>query len=219
MPKKFAWSWSRLKNYRACPKRHYEIDLAKNIKEPQSEAVLWGNRFHDAMAKRIKGVPLTPEFSHYEKWPALIASYKADVECDMAVNESFQPTGWFADDTWLRVKIDARLVNGSFAMAFDWKTGKIEPEFEQLAITAQVIFSTYPEVEQVATAYIWAKYNDDTTKVYTRADMPELWARLLPEVKAMERASIEMNYPPKPSGLCKHYCPVTHCPYHGKGSR
>ena len=33
----------------------------------------------------------------------------------------------------------------------------------------------------------------------------------------MEEAYRTTTYPPKPSGLCSSYCPVTSCPYHGKG--
>ena len=57
-PKPFAWSYSRLKNFEVCPKRHYEIDIAKNIKEEESEALLWGNTVHRSCADRLsKGTP------------------------------------------------------------------------------------------------------------------------------------------------------------------
>ena len=45
--KKFSWSWSKLKNWRSCPKRHYHVDLAKDFKEPPSEALKWGDLFHE----------------------------------------------------------------------------------------------------------------------------------------------------------------------------
>jgi hypothetical protein len=220
MGKSFAWSWSRLKNWRACPKRHYELDISKNIREEESEAILWGKRFHKAMEDRIgKNKPLPQELSRYEKWPAMLDPYQARVELDLAVNRDFKPTAWFAPDTWLRAKVDVLMVKPDTAVALDWKTGKIDPEFEQLAITAQMVFSHHQSVQEVHTSYIWAKYDDETTKTYTRDDMAPLWAKLLPEVKRMEQAAKDMDYPPRPSGLCKSWCPVVSCPYHGKGSR
>ncbi len=29
-PKEWSWSYSKLKNYEVCPKRHYEVDVLKN---------------------------------------------------------------------------------------------------------------------------------------------------------------------------------------------
>ena len=51
--KPFSWSWSKLKNFRTCPKRHYHVDIAKDFKEDDSEDLLWGNEVHEALAKRI----------------------------------------------------------------------------------------------------------------------------------------------------------------------
>lgn len=56
----FSFSWTRLKNWRACPKRHDHLEVAKDIKGPMTEALTWGDQFHKAMAARIeKGTPAT----------------------------------------------------------------------------------------------------------------------------------------------------------------
>jgi hypothetical protein len=158
--KKFAWSWSRLKNFRTCPKRHYHIDLAKDVKEELSEALKWGNMFHDAMAKRIgEGEPLPKQFAAYERWPGIIRDLKeagtdVKVEQRLAMDESFQPTGWFDQRTWFRGVVDVLAIaaDKTKAVAIDWKTGgKIQPEFEQLALNAQLIFAHY-ELSTVHTA-------------------------------------------------------------------
>ena len=109
--KKFSWSWSKLKNYRTCPKRHYEIDLAKNVKEADSEALLWGNQVHDALAKRIdKGIILPPTMQRYDDWPRRIldasTGMKIKVENKLAMDEQFQPCGFFDPSTWFRAVID-----------------------------------------------------------------------------------------------------------------
>ena len=51
-PKAFAWSYSRLKNFESCPKRHYHVDVVKDVREEESEQLKWGNALHDAFAKR-----------------------------------------------------------------------------------------------------------------------------------------------------------------------
>jgi hypothetical protein len=224
--RKFSWSWSKLKNYRTCPKRHYEIDLSKRVKEAESDALKWGWTFHDAMAKHIeKGTPLPTTLARYEKWPALMRQHKLNggdvkVELKLAMDEEFRPTEWFDNHTWFRGIVDVQYLAAPAAAAIDWKTGgKIEPEFEQLGLTSQLIFAHHKDIELVHTAYQWTAHDTETIKSYRREDMVPLWNKLLPEVKVMEEAARTLTYPPKPSGLCVRYCPVTSCPYHGKGTR
>lgn len=226
--KKFSWSWSKLKNWRSCPKRHYEIDLAKNIKEVPSDAIKWGDEFHAVMAKRIaKDIPLPPTFVRYAKWPELMRQHRLDgakvsVELRLAMDQQFQPTEWFDSGTWVRGIVDVLYLAPwlKAAVAIDWKTGgKIQPEFEQLGITSQLLFAHHQELDLVHTAYQWSAHDTETIKTYRREDMVTLWNKLLPEVKQMEEAARTMTYPPRPSGLCINWCPVTSCPYHGKGDR
>ena len=66
-----------MKNFEVCPKRHYEIDLAKNYKEPEGEQLRWGNFVHDALAKRCKdGTPLPKDLlsamPYAEAWAAKV---------------------------------------------------------------------------------------------------------------------------------------------------
>ena len=224
----FAWSWSRLKNYRTCPKRHYHLDLAKDIKEEESEQLKWGNDVHEALAKAVgQGFILPATMTRYNKWPQRLASIrgpgvKIKVENKLAIDEQFQPCGFFDGAAWFRAVVDVLCILPSetrAAVTIDWKTGNVDPEFEQLALSAQTIFSHYPDVDEVLAIYVWLGHDTQTVKIYQRDDMGQLWTDLLPTVKEMKMAADTMTYPPKPSGLCKRYCPVVSCPYHGKGSR
>lgn len=228
-PKRFSWSWSKLKNYRTCPKRHYHVDLAKDFKEDESEQLKWGNEVHEALAKRIdKGFVLPPTMKRYDSWPQRILSaqevgMKLKVENKLAMDEHFQPCGFFDPSAWFRGVVDVLGIlppaaRGAFSI--DWKTGNsVQPEFEQLALSAQLIFSHYPEIDAVLAIYVWLGHDTQTVKIYERDKMQGVWTDLLPTVREMQFAADSMTYPPKPSGLCVRYCPVTSCPYHGKGSR
>jgi len=218
----FQWSWSRLKNYRACPKRHYEVDLAKNFKEEEGEALVWGNQVHEAMARRLqKGGGLPETMQQYEDWPRRIDDMgcKVLVENKLAMDKEFGPTGFFDADTWFRAVIDVLILpNPQYAITYDWKTGQVKPEAEQLALSAQVVFAHYPKVQEVGARYIWLGTDDHTTVIYQRDKMLPIWNDLWPQINIMAEAFRTTTYPPKPSGLCKRHCPVKSCTYHGKGS-
>lgn len=225
-PKKFSWSWSRLKNFRTCPKRNYHVDLAKDFKEDESETLKWGDDVHKAMAERIaKGTKLPPMMEHYEGWPARIVALRAQgfkvlVENKLAMSERFRPTSFFDNETWFRTVIDVLAINEEqrIALAFDWKTGQVKPDYEQLALSAQVIFVHYPVIEVISSCYVWLGNDDHTVNNYSTQSLIGLWNGLWPEIKQMEEAHRTLTYPPKPSGICLRHCPVTSCPHFGKGS-
>jgi hypothetical protein len=224
--KQFSWSWSRLKNFRTCPKRHYHVDLEKSFKEAESEALVWGNDLHKAMAERVAhGVVLPPTMQGYDDWAQRIGTFGSStikVENKLAMDEQFRPTSFFDNKTWFRGVVDVLMIlppERRGAVTIDWKTGKVHPEFEQLALSAQLVFAHYAEVDKVLAIYVWLGHDDQTTITYRREDMVPTWNKLWPEINVMKEAFRTTTYPPKPSGICVHWCPVTSCPHHGKGSR
>lgn len=223
--KEFTWSYSRLKNYRACPKKHYHVDIAKDFKEAEGEALTRGNEIHKAMADRVaNGKPLPALLAEFEpEAQSVLASVQPGdlllVEQNIAIKRDFTAAGYFEPGVWYRAKSDVVKVRGDVAAAIDWKTGKIQEDNIQLALMAACVFAAYPKVMKILTRYVWLGNHAKTDLLLTRDDMVKLWNVLLPEVAGYEEAVKMTNFPPKPSGLCKAYCPVTSCPYHGKGNR
>lgn len=221
--KPFAWSYSKLKNYRSCPKKHYHVDIAKDFKEEEGQALQFGNEVHSAMAARIeKNKPLPPLLQHFEPDAARVAVNVPGmillVEQNMAIRQDFTSCGYFDNGVWYRAKCDVVKVLGPAGVAIDWKTGKIQEDSEQLALMAQCVFSKYPQVQKVRTEYVWLG-NSATTRVdFTRPMMVDLWNHLLPELAVYENAVKTTTFPPKPGGLCRSYCPVASCPYYKVGS-
>ncbi len=220
--KAFAWSFSKLKNFETCPKRHYEIDLAKNyVEEVEVGGPLdWGNRVHDTLAKVLCGqMQLPDEMKDYQKWVDLVNALpgKLYVEQKYAITKDFGPTQYFANNVWYRGIGDVVKIYGTRGIILDWKTGKLLVDSVQLMLMAQCIFSNFPEVQRVHTGYIWLKEDCQTPEEYSREDMANSWIGLLQRVNVLADAYATENYPPKPNGLCKRYCPVSSCKFHGKG--
>jgi len=241
MAKTFSWSYTKLKNYETCPKRHWEIDLTKNIAEPESDQLRYGNTVHKVMDMRLaRGTQLPPLMAQFEPWAqkfeAVSRQLNAPVKAEqsLAITKDFQPCGgreW--DRAWYRAKIDVSVIGNGMAVIGDWKTGKIVDDPQQLALNAQCIFAHYPDVQWVTSIYVWLSDNCESVEHFTRASdgvtqilgrvteyksMATMWSAIWPRVMQLQHAWDTQQYPPNPSGLCRRHCSVVSCPYHGKGS-
>jgi hypothetical protein len=218
-PKPFTWSYSRLKNFESCAKRHWEIDIAKTVKEEDSTALKWGNSCHDHAAKRCgpQRIPLPPGFETLEPWCARVVTGEGNilVENKMALTREFAACGFFDGNVWFRAVVDVIKLKPPVALVCDWKTGKILEDSVQLALTAACVFAKYPEIKRIRSEFIWIKENATTREDFTPADMPGLWKLLWPRIQAMEHAHNTTTYPAQPGRLCRKWCPVGTCPHHG----
>jgi hypothetical protein len=217
--KPFSWSYSKLKNFETCPKRHWHVDVARDVKEPEGEALMWGNVVHKALADRVEhGTPLPKTMSEYESWASriLTGQGKILVEQKLAINKEFGPESWFSDSAWYRGIGDVIKVVGPVALIVDYKTGKIIEDGSQLALMAACVFAHHPEVQKVRSEFIWLKEDANTRADFTREGMVKVWRDMWPRIESLEYAHKTVSFPPKPGSLCKRWCPVNVCPHHGE---
>lgn len=218
-PKPFAWSYSRIKNYASCPKRHFHIDIAKDYKEEESEILKWGNEVHDKLAKRLsKKTPLPEGMQEYESWAKKLEAFPGQlfVEQKYGLTEDFRHTGFFDRNVWYRGIADVAIIDGDRGLGVDWKLGKILEDSQQLALIAACLFAAYPALQRVDTLFVWLKDDAHTRETFLRSDMPGMWAGLLPRVQQLQKAYADSYFPPKSGALCRRWCPVTSCPHHGE---
>lgn len=219
-PKEWSWSYTKLKNYITCPKRHYEIDVLKNFLD-SSDALTQGNAVHDELAKACTGaVPLPPGHRH-QVWVDRVRSGPGEllVEQKYAITRDFRKTTYFAKDVWYRGIADVVRIDRDVALALDWKTGKVLEDPVQLMLMAVCLFVHYPQLLRVRAEYIWLKDECTSPEVFDRVEVATEMSKLLPRIDELEKASKTLTYPPKPNGLCMKWCKVTSCPFHGKGAR
>ena len=206
-----AWSYSALNAYETCPRRFQLTRVTKQVKEPQNEATLWGNRVHTHLEKYAKGQePLPKHLSHCARYidKLFARDGKRVVEEKVALTKTRQPTKWMARDVWVRGIIDVGIVQSEKAVFLDWKTGKRKPDSDQLKLFAALGFAMYPWVDQITTGFVWLKTKEFDQDVFTRDQLPEIWSEFLPRLSRMARSYDEDRWQPKPSGLCKNWCPV-----------
>lgn len=214
-----AWSYSKITAFEKCPRRYHEVMVLKNYTE-DSEALREGNEVHKALAKALETRGQLPEpMAAYQRWVDSVSCGPGDLflEKQYAVAPGFKPTTWFGKDVWFRTIVDALRVDGPVAHAIDWKTGKMRNvDVVQLMLVATAVFAHFSEVKRCRTDFVWLKEDTTSTEDYARNDMVDHWAELLPRVDQFVNATVEKNFPPKPGFLCKNWCPVSTCQFHGK---
>ncbi len=215
------WSYSSVTAFETCPRRFKLTRLTKEVTEPQTEATIHGNEVHKALEKHLTGEQHLPQ--KYAQYLPLVEKVKAKpgkrlVEFKFALTKSFKPTEFFAKDAWCRGVIDAGVVNEKTAVVLDWKTGKPKPDHDQLKLFAGATLAMYPYLETVRTGYVWLAHNKIDSCQFSRDDTAEIWQAFLPRIQRMTRAAEKDDFPPKPSGLCTKWCPVTNdkCEFSGK---
>lgn len=92
-------------------------------------------------------------------------------------------------------------------------TGRRKPDDQQLQLFALLTFIHYPEVDHVRAAFVWLQTGAMDVRRYNRAEIPHLWQDILPDVKRLEHAFATDTWVPKPSGLCRGWCPCKSCSF------
>lgn len=211
MSKPVAWSYSALNAFETCPRRYYLTKVTKQVVEPQTEATLWGNQVHKALELRLtQRKPLGDSMAAYEPLVQSIVSKGGKIEAEqkMALTRNLLPTTFFAKDVWVRGITDFTIEKNGKLFVGDWKTGKPDPDSAQLRLSAAMVMAQKPHVKMVINAFVWLKTGDITAEKFTRDDVPAIWQEFAPRVRRLEIAYEENKFPPKPSGLCRKWCPV-----------
>jgi hypothetical protein len=207
-------SYSSIKMYDNCPKRYYHQRIAKHVTEQAGEATVYGERLHKMLEDRLRDdVDLPPEAAAYAPLVDAVLRTSANgvlmVEQEMTLNRQLKPTGWWAEDAWMRSKLDVLVLKGRKAVVLDWKTGKRRPDFNQLELFALQVFAHHKDIDEVSSGFIWLKDQAIDRNTYSRNNIGELWSNLLNKVSRIERSLDNDDWPAKPSGLCR-FCPARH---------
>lgn len=174
-----------------------------------------GKVLHTAFKERLqsnKSLPL--HLRHFEDFLARIATSPGEksIEQQIALDGAWQPTSWFAKETWLRVISDLTQLNGAYAVCWDWKTGKRYDDFTQLELNAAITMHLAKEINTVKMAFFWTQTKQIAHKTITRAQLPEFWGEILKRVNTYTTAHENKDFPPKPNPFCTG-CAVTACQY------
>jgi len=205
--KPLPWTYSHLDAFETCPRKFYHLRVLRDVVEPPSEHIKWGNTVHKAFENYISfGTPLPDEMKNFGGIANSIKALPGAKKCELklAIDRAFQPVSWW--DAWSRGISDLVIEQPNKVLMLDYKTGKRKPS-EQLQLYALYAFAHYPQAKEVETAFVWLKDRRIDKEKFKREDVPELWKPLLIRAKRLENAYDSDKWPASPSGLCRGWCP------------
>jgi hypothetical protein len=211
-----SWSYSALRDFEECQHRVF-LGRVKKIKVESGAAADRGTEIHSQAESFINGslevLPevlstFAPELTQLrEQFPA----GNIELEGEWGFDADWQPTGWFEDNVWGRMKLDVFVKEQtSSARIIDFKTGKRfgnelkhAGQAQQYAIGA---FMRYPELEFINVQFWYTDLKTDNifSKNYTRQSALMFMPKL---VERAAKLTTAQEFRPAPSKYTCRFCP------------
>jgi hypothetical protein len=214
-PRVTSWSFSALKTYQQCPFK-LKCSRIDKLPEPQSPQMLEGQRIHKLAEDYLNGaIAEVPEelklFGDDYRDLRQYGSEAVDglghvfAEYGAAFREDLSICEWWAKDAWLRVKLDALVLNYEggvpvSAVVVDLKTGKPRrDDKDQLSLFAFGVMLLYPTVEEVRSELWYCAGGELVNGVHLRSGFEHLKKEWLDKAAPM---LADEEFLPTPNGLC-----------------
>jgi RecB family exonuclease len=217
------WSYSSLSLYQQCPKKYYHLKVLKDIKEPLSEAITFGNTIHKIAEQYVSNnTPIPEPFKEIEPALESIRNMEGKKLCEnkLGLTADLEPCGFFDKKVWWRGIADIIILQGDRALTIDYKTGKKSQyaDLKQLEVLSLAIFKHFPEIKKVKAGLMFLFAGDFIKADYLSDNQDEAWGPWISDVGQLQ-SSVEHNvWNAKPNFTCRGWCPVTSC-VHNQGSK
>jgi len=217
------WSYSSLSLYQQCPKKYYHLKVAKDIKEPLSEAITFGNTIHKVAEEYVaRGTPVPEKYKEIEPALESIRNMQGDKLCEnkLGLTADLKPCGFFDKGVWWRGIADIIILQGDKALTIDYKTGKSSKyaDLKQLEVLSLAIFKHFPQVKKVKAGLMFL-FADDFVKADYHSDaQDELWGPWVSDVGQLQSSVENKVWNAKPNFTCRGWCPVVSC-VHNEGAK
>jgi ATP-dependent exoDNAse (exonuclease V) beta subunit len=212
----FTWSYSSLKEYQNCPKKYYEIRVAKNYVFQDTPQTIYGKEVHKALEDYVRSnTELAKNYERYKEMVDNLIAIPGDKYCEyeMALTKEKTPCGFEDDNRWVRGICDLLIVDGDIAFVVDYKTGSNKyPDPKQLRLMALMTFAHFPQVNKVKAGLLFLAHNQFIPEEYKREDIDKSWGHFLGSLTRLDHSYNSNTWQPNPTPLCG-YCPVKSCDF------
>ena len=217
------WSYSSIKLFEQCPRKYYHLKIVKDVVEPETEALLYGSRFHEAAEKYVRDdEPLPLYFTFAKQTLDNLKQIPGERLCEyeMGITKDLEPCEFNAPDVWYRGIADLLIIDREKgeARVVDYKTGKSAKyaDPEQLELMSLCVFKHFPEIRRVKAGLLFVIANALVKSQYNAEQQEFLWTKWSDRNKRLAFASESDTWNPKPSGLCRKHCAVLTCSHNGR---
>lgn len=204
-----AVSYSRVQKYKKCPASYEWSYVLGNPGKPSGPAAARGTRIHKSIEDFHNNVDSLDEEIPFKMAEYLNRYYVNDdwtahPELEFCFTKAWEPTGFDAEDGYIRGYMDGVWVHksGKRVEIDEYKTGREYPEHaEQKALYGLAAMLLYPDIPEVKVTGV---YLDKKKLVPTTYIRPHMMAMKLTWDKDIHKMSLPI-YPARPGLHCR-YC-------------
>jgi len=221
--KPFTWSPTAMKVFKTCQLKWWGTwGTPSPPPYEETPATIYGNKVHSALENAVlSGQPLPAELAPLQKWVDSVNNLPGTKFCEgkFAFDKDWNQVEYFDKNVWGRMVLDLRVQHTpQQATVFDYKTGKsrydTNDQLELAMIAAQAVA---PQTQLYRGAYIYTKEDKVSDMIeYDAAGVQMLKTKFNQDITEMEDAFAAQEFEPTKNGMCRQYCSVTECPFHGK---
>lgn len=213
------WSYSSLKTFQQCPRKYYHTKVAKDVREPDTKATLYGKLMHTVAEEFIRdGKPIPPEFDYLEPTLQMLAAIPGEKHCEvkLGLTREMKACDFDAPDVWWHGIADLVIINEEKGLAHsvDYKTSKSAryADIKQLDLVAAGIFAKFPQVKKIKSALMFVVSKEFVKADHAKEQELHYVAQMLPDITRIESALKTNVWNPVSGPLCK-FCAVKDCEY------
>lgn len=214
-----AWSHTALNDFENCPHQYHENRVLKRFGFVETDEMKWGKIVHRHFEHYIlHRTPLPATLVTHQEFLDDFLAQPGEVagEERIALDRNLKACSYFGDPLiWWRGQVDARKRDKArgFSHILDHKTGKQKSDLDQLKDFALYEFLTQPEIHTCKVQFYWTQTKAATGMTFDRSLVQTHLRDLLPRLGRYADAFENDHFPPKQSGLCAGWCPVTDCSF------
>lgn len=213
------WSFSSLKTFQQCPKKYYHTKVAKDVKEPDTQATLYGKSVHTAAEEYIRdGIELPPPYAYIKDTLDALAAIPGTKLCEeeLGLTKDLEPCAFDAPEAWWRGIADLVILDeaNELAWSVDYKTSKSAryADVKQLDLVATAIFKKYPQIKKVKSALLFVVSKEFVKATHHAEMVPKYMEQPMRDVARIEAALENGVWNPISGPLCR-FCAVKQCEY------
>jgi hypothetical protein len=201
--------------------------VAKDIKEPESDAMNYGKDLHLAAEEHIRdGKPLPEKYAYIQEMLDKLKAVKGEKLCEnklavkLTPDNRLVPCDFFDKQVWYRGIADLIILDreNQEARIIDYKTGKSAKyaDTKQLKLLAACVFTHYPEIKVIKAGLLFVVSKEFIKEEYTTHHRLAYFEQFKPLVNQLDSCIETGVWNPKRNFTCSKWCPVKSCAHNGE---